>query len=102
MNIELLLYEYEFLSFGFFDIITREEYWQLFREELEFLKQIEKKKGKGGDFYNSVLSRMGKKFARAVLVSTMEGYTLFREAHNLLGVKKADTLEKLARKLGVF
>lgn len=55
----------------------------------------------GGDFYNTQRSRLGRRFARAVLRSARTGQTLMREAYDLLGVKKHETFVKLAESMEV-
>lgn len=53
-----------------------------------------------GDFYRTQGSRLNKRFARAVIVSALEGRTTFKEAFHLLGLREG-TFDKYARKLGV-
>jgi Zn-dependent peptidase ImmA (M78 family) len=55
---------------------------------------------KGGDFYRTQNTRLGKRFAGAVVASALEGKTPYTEAYSLLGLRKGDTFDKLARKLG--
>lgn len=55
----------------------------------------------GGEFYATQGSRLGKRFARAVIVSALEGRSTFNEAFYLLDLKKEKTFDELARKLGV-
>lgn len=55
----------------------------------------------GGDFYRTQGSRLGKRFARAVVTSALEGRTTYTEAFQLLGLKKIETFNQLARTLGV-
>lgn len=55
----------------------------------------------GGEFYRLALARVGYRFVRALVVSTLEGQTLYRDALRMLGIKKVETLKELGRKAGV-
>jgi len=81
-------------------VITREVFARCYQEEHERLMRFLPGGSDGGDFYRSLAVRVGRRFARAVVVSTMEGRTLFREAFRLLGVRKGDVITKLGRTLG--
>lgn len=50
----------------------------------------------GGDFYNTRPLQLSRRFAHAVVVSTAEGSTTYRDAYRLLGVKKHQTFERLS------
>ena len=79
--------------------LTREQFWQAYKEELERLRAIPK--GSGGDFYLTQAVRVSKRFARALVVSTLEGQTLYRDAFRMLGFSKLTTFRELGRSLGV-
>lgn len=76
--------------------------WAVYREELARLRKLERDVTGGGDFYRTLGSRTGKRFARAVLVSALEGQTLFQDAFRMLGVRKTATFYKAAREMGVM
>ncbi len=79
--------------------LTREQFWQAYKEELERLRAIPK--GSGGDFYLTQAVRVSKRFARALVMSTLEGQTLYRDAFRMLGFSKLTTFQELGRSLGV-
>ena len=82
--------------------LSRQAFETAWHEELARLQEIRQRGGSGrGDFYNSTLSRVGRRFAQALVVSTYEGQTLFRDAFHMLGVRKSATFEELGRKVGV-
>ena len=58
--------------------------------------------GTGGNYYNTKPVQVGKRFARALVASAMEGQTSYTEAFRLLGLKKAATFDRLAERLGVL
>lgn len=67
--------------------------------ELARLKAIIR--GSGGDFYRTQTTRISKRFTRAVVVSTLEGQTLHRDAFHLLGVSKVEMLHAMGRAVGI-
>jgi Zn-dependent peptidase ImmA (M78 family) len=79
--------------------LTQDQFWRAYREELERLRALPA--GSGGDFYLTLGARAGKRFARALVVSTLEGRSSFTEAFRLLGFKKMATFREVGRSLGV-
>lgn len=55
---------------------------------------------KRGNFYNTMNARVSGRIARAIVASTLEGRTLYRDAMSLLGVKSAVVFQKFAQKIG--
>jgi len=84
---------------GFIDQPTL---WQTYRDELARIRELDRNDTGGGDFYRTLGARTGKRFARAVLSSTLEGQTLFQEAFRMLGMRKSSTFYEAARELGVI
>ncbi len=76
--------------------------WQHYREEQERLRTLKERSSDGGNFYRSLGARASKRFARAVVSSTLEGQTLFQDAFRMLGVRKSATFYEAARELGVM
>lgn len=83
-------------------LINREVMNRCYQEELERILLLEGEKSSGGDFYRTLGARTGKRFARAILSSTLEGHTLFRDAFRLLGIRKSATFYEAAHELGVM
>jgi Zn-dependent peptidase ImmA (M78 family) len=81
--------------------INQAQLWQHYREEQKRLHALERRKTGGGDFYNSLGARVSKRFARAIVSSTLEGMTSFPEAFRMLGVRKTGTFHAAARELGI-
>ncbi|HCC32360.1 MAG TPA: DNA-binding protein [Clostridiales bacterium] len=79
--------------------LSHQELWEAYERELERLRCVPR--GSGGNFYLTQAARAGKRFARALVVSTFEGQTSFVEAFRLLGVKKVETLRRLGAELEV-
>jgi Zn-dependent peptidase ImmA (M78 family) len=82
--------------------INKTVLWQLYCEESTRIRSLSLRSAGGGDFYRTLGARTGRRFARAVLTSTLEGQTLFQDAFRLLGVKKSATFYNAAHELGVL
>jgi Zn-dependent peptidase ImmA (M78 family) len=79
--------------------ISKPVFAEAFDAELDRLR--DRAKGSGGNFYLTQSVRASKRFTRALLASTLEGQTLYRDAMRLLGVSKVETLHKLGHSLSV-
>jgi Zn-dependent peptidase ImmA (M78 family) len=77
--------------------LTQAKYWEAYEAEVERLRALPQ--GSGGDFYLTLGARVSKRFARALVVSTLEGRSSFTEAFRLLGFKKMTTFRKLGNSL---
>lgn len=80
--------------------LSHEQLQAAYRQELEHIGAITG--STGGDFYHTQGARLSKRFARALIVSTLEGQTLYRDAFRMLGVSKYSTFQELGRSLGVL
>ncbi|MEO8778229.1 MAG: ImmA/IrrE family metallo-endopeptidase [Rhodanobacter sp.] len=76
------------------------EFFAAYRAELARLQEIEARGTGGGDFYRTTAARVSKRFARALVESTLEGRTLFRDAFHMLGIAKTSTFNEFGRSLG--
>ena len=79
--------------------ISQQQFWEEYAIELARLKSYER--GSGGNFYLTQAARVSKRFARALVSSTLEGQTLYHDAFRMLGFSKLETFHALGRSLGV-
>ncbi|MES2237382.1 MAG: ImmA/IrrE family metallo-endopeptidase [Pseudomonadota bacterium] len=80
--------------------LDRNAFFRAYREELEHLRNLDAAgPGGGGDFYRTTASRVSKRFARALVESTLEGRTLYRDAFRMLGIAKTSTFNEFGRSL---
>lgn len=78
--------------------LTRAEFEEAYDAELSHLRA--RPKTSGGDFYLTQAARLSHRFARALVASTLEGQTLYRDAFRMLGITKEGTFRKLSESLG--
>lgn len=81
--------------------LTGDAYWTEYRRELARLRAIARD-ARGGSFYRTQPSRLGKRFTTALIADTLEGNTLFRDAYRMLGISKEATFLELGTRLGVL
>lgn len=84
------------------DWLTRELFDTAWAQESERLRKQVEAGSDGGNFYSTTFVRVGRRFARALVVSTLEGQTLYRDAFRMLGVKKLKTFNNLGHEAGVM
>ncbi|EIE00965.1 ImmA/IrrE family metallo-endopeptidase [Leptospira licerasiae] len=82
--------------------IHKNDFWNLFNEEVKRISELQTSNAGGGNFYRTLGVRVGKRFALAVVTSTLEGQTLFQDAFRMLGFRKNATFYQEARELGVI
>ncbi len=82
--------------------LTRECFEDAWTEEIKRLRTSSQGGGGGGDFYSMTLARVSRRFARALVVSTLEGQTLYRDAFRMLGVSRTETFNNLGREVEVM
>ena len=68
--------------------------------DAELARLLEIPRGDGGNFYLTQAARVSTRLARALVSSTLEGQTLFRDASKLLGIRKERTFRELCHRLG--
>ena len=82
--------------------LEKEIFWNVYHAEADRLRKLARRGAGGGDFYRTLNARISRRFAEAVVLSTLEGQTLFQDAFQMLGVRKQETFNKFAHSLGVL
>lgn len=78
--------------------LTRDVYWQAYRDELARLRSIERRSG--GNFYLTQAVRNSRRFTKALIADTLEGNTLYRDAFRMLGVSRDATFREMSAQMG--
>ena len=81
--------------------LERSSFDEAWAQELKRLQTLAQGGSGGGNFYHTTLARVSRRFTRALVVSTLEGQTLYRDAYRMLGVSRTETFNKLGREVGV-
>jgi Zn-dependent peptidase ImmA (M78 family) len=68
-----------------------------YSDELQRIAELPQ--GSGGNFYLTTAARVSRRFGRALVESTLEGRTLYRDAFRMLGISKTATFNEFARRL---
>ncbi len=87
------------LDAGWLKAAEFDKAWAMEKARLE---EAAERSGSGGDFYRSTVSRVSRRFTQALVSSTLEGQTLYRDAFRMLGVSKTETFNHLGREVGVM
>ena len=82
-------------------VFDQETLWATYHAELERVKALSARESSGGDFYNTLSTRTGKRFVKALVASTLEGQTQFTDAFRMLDIKKTATFYEEAQRLGL-
>lgn len=82
--------------------INRSDFNAKWETESERLRNLSQRNKGGGNFYRTTMSRVGRRFTSALVVSTLEGQTLYRDAFHMLGVSNTKTFNGLAREAKVI
>ena len=77
--------------------LTRRRFDSAWAQENERLRKLVHAGSAGGDFHRTAVARVGRRFARALVASTLEGQTLYRDAFRMLGIRKTETFNNLGR-----
>ncbi len=82
-------------------VYNYQEFRTIYEQELDELQELQgkSKQKAGGDFYRNLNIKVSHQFVQALVSSTLEGKTLFRDAFRLLSIKKSETFNKIANKL---
>ena len=81
-------------------LISKDDFARFWNSEQEKMAKFkEKAKSKGGNFYANLNVRVGTRFLRAIIGSTQEGGTLFRDAFSLIGIKNRKIFNELSDKV---
>ncbi len=83
-------------------VLTWEQLMAELQVERDRVAEFIVQRGTSGNFYNTKPVQVGKRFARELIASTLEGRTTYSEAFRLLNIKKTSTLEGLGQRLSVI
>jgi Zn-dependent peptidase ImmA (M78 family) len=79
-------------------LLSAGNYWAAYEREVERLSVLPT--SSGGNFYATQATRVGRLFGTALVASTLEGRTLYRDALRLLRISKVRTFQDFGKSLG--
>lgn len=82
-------------------LIDMQRYRALYRRAYANARKRPAKTGGGGDYYLTTLTRVSRRFARAVYTDATYGGTMLGEAYRLLSVGNSEQMENLADRLRI-
>ncbi len=82
--------------------LTREHFDTYWLQERKRLRMPAESGSAGGGFHRTTVARVGRRFVRSVVTSTLEGQTLYKDAFHMLGVKQTTTFNSLGREVGII
>ena len=77
--------------------LSESELQDAYEDERQRLRSLA---GSGGNFYPTLMTRVGRRFSHAVMRTALSGSTLYRDAYSLLGIRKTATFDELRAQLG--
>ena len=80
-------------------LIDRDTFQRMYEDEVERFRAVAAERAGGGDFCCTQRTRSSRRFARALIASTLEGRTPYRDALRLLGMSKVGAFNAVARQL---
>lgn len=85
------------LDAGWIDL---DRFYSSYRAEVTRINMLNARNTGGGNFYRTTAARVSRRFASALVESTLEGRTLYRDAFQMLGISKTSTFNEFSRTMG--
>lgn len=80
--------------------IDLDRFYSSYRAEVTRINMLNARNTGGGNFYRTTAARVSRRFASALVESTLEGRTLYRDAFQMLGISKTSTFNEFSRTMG--
>jgi Zn-dependent peptidase ImmA (M78 family) len=79
--------------------ISQAQFERQYSEEEKRFEERTAQSAGGGDFYLTQRTRTGTRFAKALIESVLEGRTTYRDAFQLLGIRKIETFNEFVKEM---